>query len=317
MDPGLAPEFGRDRDDRQTAGLVAAVAAALAHALVDPHALRRRRQLAPLAQAALLGRAAVGVDQDRDPVDAFELDQRVLELGAIAHRDAWRQRRAVKRSDVLGGDDHPLDALGLQPVGQLGNAHPAGRRLPTGHRDRVVVQQPERDLAAGGDGGSDRQRARVMERAVAHVLDVVTVGGERRHAEPLRALAAHLWRPEDLSAASGPIDPDQRVAADPGADELVCRGPRREVVRAARAEERRPRGRQRRQLGAGPHALTRAGDAFGAVIRAAGRRTLAPAPAPPGRRRPCPTARSARGRRRRACRAPGAGRSTPYSRSRS
>ncbi len=60
-----------------------------------------------------------------------------------------------------------------------------------------------------------------MEGAVAHVLDVVAVGGERRHAEPLRALAAHLRRPEDLTAAAGAIEPDQRMAADPGPDELV------------------------------------------------------------------------------------------------
>src|SRR6185503_10983659 len=42
MDAGLAAELGLDRLDRQAAGLLAAVAAALAHPLVDDDRLRRR-----------------------------------------------------------------------------------------------------------------------------------------------------------------------------------------------------------------------------------------------------------------------------------
>ena len=55
VDLGLATELRLDGPNRQAGRLLAAVAAALADALVDPDPLRGDRELAALAQPALLG----------------------------------------------------------------------------------------------------------------------------------------------------------------------------------------------------------------------------------------------------------------------
>ena len=47
-------------------------------------------------------------------------------------------------------------------------------------------------MSSRGDGGADGERARVVEGAVAQVLHEVRDVDERRDADPLRALAAHL-----------------------------------------------------------------------------------------------------------------------------
>src|SRR5207253_9212360 len=63
VDLGLPAELGLDRVDGKAVRLGAAVAAALTHGLVDVHARRGVRQPAALAQAPLLGGAALVVDQ--------------------------------------------------------------------------------------------------------------------------------------------------------------------------------------------------------------------------------------------------------------
>src|SRR5262249_13750166 len=63
MDLGLAAELRLHRLHGQTVRLDSAVAAALAHRLVDEHAQGRIRQLAALAQPSLLRRASLVVDQ--------------------------------------------------------------------------------------------------------------------------------------------------------------------------------------------------------------------------------------------------------------
>ena len=67
----------------------------------------------------------------------------------------------------------------------------------------------------------------------------VALARERRQADPLGALAAHLRHPEDVTAALAGLERDHRVAADADADELLGADARRGVVRAARAEVRR------------------------------------------------------------------------------
>ena len=64
---------------------------------------------------------------------------------------------------------------------------------------------------------------------------------ERRHADPLSALTAHLRRPDHLALAGGAED-DHRVTADPGAHERAVGGRGGGVVRAPRAEEGRAPG---------------------------------------------------------------------------
>src|SRR5205807_1281526 len=63
VDLRLAAELGLDRVDAQAVGLHAAVAAALAHCLVDDHPHSRVRQPAALAQPPLLRRAPLVVDE--------------------------------------------------------------------------------------------------------------------------------------------------------------------------------------------------------------------------------------------------------------
>ena len=76
------------------------------------------------------------------------------------------------------------------------------------------------------------------------VLHVVAAAGEGRHADPLRAFAAHLGQP-DLVAATVVVEGGHDVAADAEPDQLVVGRPGGDVVRAARAEVRGA-GRRRR-----------------------------------------------------------------------
>src|SRR5690606_18868225 len=66
VDEALAPELGLDRAHRHAVRLVTAVAAALAHQVVDDHALGRVGEGAALAAAALLGSAGLVVDDRGD-----------------------------------------------------------------------------------------------------------------------------------------------------------------------------------------------------------------------------------------------------------
>ena len=107
VDVGLAAELGLDRDHREARGLLAAVAAALAYALVDPDALLRLRGLAALAVAAQLGGALLVVDQDGHALDLGELLLRGEQLLAVAHLGDRRQLDAAVVAQVLGRDDDP------------------------------------------------------------------------------------------------------------------------------------------------------------------------------------------------------------------
>ena len=92
---------------------------------------------------------------------------------------------------------------------------------------------------AGGDRRADRERAGVVERAVAEVLDEVLVARERREPDPLRALAAHLRHAEQSRRArprrARPSCGSRSRAPTSGSSSAL----RRAVVRAARAEVRR------------------------------------------------------------------------------
>src|SRR5580704_2914180 len=115
MDPGLAPELGLHRLHRQARGLLAAVAAALANALVDPDALGGCLELAALAHPSLLRRTTVVMDQDRHALDGRELGLYLRDLIAVAHRRYLRELNPVVTLR-LGRRDH--DA-----------AHPLGGEL--------------------------------------------------------------------------------------------------------------------------------------------------------------------------------------------
>jgi len=69
VDLPLAAELGLERLDRHAVALVRAIAAALAHRVVDEHALGGIGEGAALAAAALLGRAGLIVDQHGEAGD--------------------------------------------------------------------------------------------------------------------------------------------------------------------------------------------------------------------------------------------------------
>ena len=159
------------------------------------------------------------------------------QLLAVAQLGDLGQLDAAVAAGVLGRDDDPAHALELQPAGEVRHAQLALDGLAAGHGHVLVVEQLVGDVHAGRHRRAHRERAGVVEGAVAEVLDEVAVVGERRHADPLRALAAHLGDAGDVALALG-VQEHHRVAADPGADERAFRGLHRAVVRAAGAEER-------------------------------------------------------------------------------
>ncbi len=73
--------------------------------------------------------------------------------------------------------------------------------LAAGHRDGVVEQDLVGDVDAGRGRGADRQIAGMVVGAVAEILEHVAALRERRLADPVRALAAHLG---EAAAWSGP-----------------------------------------------------------------------------------------------------------------
>ena len=223
MDLGLAAELGLDRLHRQARRLLAAVAAALAHALVDPHLLGRLGQLAALAQAPLLGGALVVVDQHGHAGHGGQLALHVLQLVAVSHLGDRGQGDAAIALGLGRGDHDAGHALELQQPGDGRHVELALGVLAAGHGDGGVVEQPVGHVHPRGHRGADGQRARVMEGAVAQVLDEVRVVGERRQADPLRALAAHLRHAHQLPAAAALVERDHGVAADAHAHELVRR----------------------------------------------------------------------------------------------
>lgn len=91
MDLGLAAELGLHRQHRQALGLLPAVAAALAHPLVDRHPPDRVGQVASLAQPPLLGRALLVVDQHGHPGHRGQFALCVLQRGTVADLGDPRQ----------------------------------------------------------------------------------------------------------------------------------------------------------------------------------------------------------------------------------
>ena len=101
---------------------------------------------APLAVAALLGRALLIVDQHGDTVD---LAQRLLRLDdalPVPHVDTVGQIDALVLAPVVGGDDGAPHTFAAQPVGEVRDGHRPGRILAAGHGHRAVVEDLERDV---------------------------------------------------------------------------------------------------------------------------------------------------------------------------
>src|SRR4029453_19409957 len=86
-------------------GLPAAIAAALAHGLVDDHALGRVGIEAALAPPPLLRRAGLVVDDGGNPGNLPELVLQPVELVAMIDRRPRRERTACRIFFRLVADD--------------------------------------------------------------------------------------------------------------------------------------------------------------------------------------------------------------------
>src|SRR5262249_34542717 len=93
---------------------------------------------------------------------------------------------------LIGDDDDALCAFGRNLTRDLLYREPAVVALAAGHRDRIVEQDLVGNVDARRDPGTDRPVAGVVVGAVADVLEPMPAPGERRLADPVRALAAHL-----------------------------------------------------------------------------------------------------------------------------
>ena len=239
VDAPLAAELGLDRLDGHAVAGHAAIAAALADQLVDHHALVGVGIAAMLAAAALLGGAGLVVDQGGDarhlaqpPLHGVQL---LARMDAHAGREGGTERIAA---GVVGDHRDVRHALRLEQARDRRHVEVAGLHLlAAGHGDGVVVEDLEGDVGPGRLGGTDGQRAGMVEGAVADVLEDVRPGGERRLAEPGGPLAAHLG--EAARVAVHPLD--HEVAADPGQRLGALGHVGRAAVRAAGAEIGQPR----------------------------------------------------------------------------
>src|SRR5262249_9622090 len=204
-----------------------------ANQFVNDHAPVRIRISAALAPTALLGGTGLVIDQHRDAGNLRELRLYLVEVVTMMDREAFRPVLVAVVLAWLIGDNH--DALGAFG-GDLARNHryveAAIIGLAAGHRDRVVVEDLVGDVDARGDRSADRLVAGMVIGAVAGVLEPVGALGERRLADPIGALAAHLR--EARRRAVHPLH--HVVAADAGVGARARRHHGRGVVRAAGAE---------------------------------------------------------------------------------
>ena len=109
---------------------------------------------------------------------------------------------------------------------------PALMALTAGHCDGVIEQNLVGDVGVRRDGETYRERATVIVGAVAEILEDVAARRERRLADPVRALPAHMG--VALGRAIHPLR--HEMAADAGISAHAVRHARRRVVRTAGAE---------------------------------------------------------------------------------
>ena len=203
--------------------------------------LGRVVHFAALAAAAFLGGTDLIVEQDGHALDLAQFKLHGFHFFTRANGDALGPGRAAGvLVGVIGNDNDPGDALAGQLLGHGPGGEAAVVALAAGQGNRVVEQQLVGHVHARGDGRPDRQQARVVVGAIAHVLEQVRGVDKGTHADPRRALSAHV------GVGDGALGVDverQRVTADArtrlGALGHLGRG----VVRAACAVPRDARGR--------------------------------------------------------------------------
>ncbi len=256
VDARLAAVLRHHRLHGQAVALVSAVAASFTDPFVDHDAEVGLGELAAAAGPAILGGARLVVDQGGHATHRGESLLRLDQPRAIPDFDAVGERAEVGIAvgpDVVGRHDHFGDTFEEQLLDHARHVELTLGVLPAGHRHGAVVEQLERHVDAGGDGGAHGQRAGVEVRAVTEVLDDVLTVDERRHPDPLRTFVAHRREPGDVTHPCRVHQGDHRVASDPAADERTLGNASGDVVRAPAAEERRAVDGERDAGALGPH----------------------------------------------------------------
>ena len=155
------------------------------------------------------------------------------EIVAVVNGDTRRPRGVARIFVRLVGDhDDALGAFGGDLARDLRHRQAAVIGLAAGHRYRVVKEDLVGDVGIRGDRGADRHVAGMIIGAVAEILENMLAVRERRLADPVGALAAHLG-----VAQRRAVHPLRHVmAADPGISAHAFGHHGRGVVRAAGAE---------------------------------------------------------------------------------
>ena len=220
-------------------GLAHAVATALADFFVDHQTQRRLGELAARTQAAFLGRALLVVDDDADTWDLLQLPEHGGKIIAMAKCGIGGELGRAVFFQIVGDYDRFAHALGFELARKIGNGERSSSLLAARHGDRGVVENLVSDVDARRYAGGDGHGPRVEVRAVADVLKNVMAIDEGRHADPGRALTAHVGE-ERIAAAQVRELRGHGMTAYAAAGDLAFQQQRGAIVRAAGAESGMP-----------------------------------------------------------------------------
>ena len=191
VDPTLGAVGGLQGFHGKAVGLPAAIAAAFAHTVVDQDLLLRFGIKPALPSSAFFGGTGLIEDQHRHAGERAEVFLHELELASIEELDIMRKRAALEAFGPFREHDHPLDPLGPDLGDDLLDRKRTVHRLAAGHGDGVVIEDLVGNPRLGGDGGADREEARMVVGAVPEIGEDVGCFGKGRLAEPGNTLAAH------------------------------------------------------------------------------------------------------------------------------
>ena len=236
IDRPLAAKLRLDRRDRYAIRLDAAIAAALAHEVIDDDALCRIGKLAALATTPFFSRARLIVEKNRAAGRFAQLALYRVERVAMMDFDVAVEVSRWIFVGLVRYDDDLRNAFGAALARDIARRKGPVDGLPARHRDRVVVENLVGDVDLRGDRRADREDAAVVVRPIAQIREDVRLFGERRLADPRHAFAAHVRERRRLA-----IHPDcHDMAADSRGRATAFRHIRRRVVRTAGAEIGQP-----------------------------------------------------------------------------
>ena len=192
VDLAFPPKLRFLRHHRQAIRFDRTVATAFTDEIIDHDELVRVFELAALATAPFLRGAGLRVDKHSDARYLAQFPLHAVEFAAVRNGRSCREIARAEELGFVGNNSDAIDALGAHRMGDTLHGQWAVDRLATRHCDRVVVQDLVSDVGAGGDRLPDRQRARMVERAIAEILEDVLTAIELRARNPVDAFAAHL-----------------------------------------------------------------------------------------------------------------------------